>query len=394
MRGNYEINFCTLDDGEYDLCAIEAVITEGPSPAPAAVPEPATAQTSAVVQPDTADGGLTGWAIALIVTLVLSVVCCGGYAIAVMCFGVENFFKDPEDAKGENFQNNMYMDERFGPTDSGKRLAIMDSKSQMSRKQQLTLDSRMQRTIRGQSSNQHSQMHGGSRVYPDSQSGVQVVCSNPEYPSFDDTEFTINTYSTNRRKARDPTMFISGQGSRPDPGTTYSQGLTYDGGSSRRYYSDEPPLKPKREPTMYVDGKASGMDPGIGQKPDPTLYDEGQQSTVAGDIYSAYRYDIEPIDEDVEYIRSFQDRKSFRSQAVYSRDGHDTLGGTSLRSQEKSACTANNSMKSKSSRRTDTQHLDGFQTSESTSPDAKASFSKRSSHKSKSSKNTTPIFIG
>jgi len=145
---------------------------------------------------------------------------------------------------------------------------------------------------------------------------------------------------------------------------------------------------------MYVDGKASGMDPGIGQKPDPTLYDEGQQSTVAGDIYSAYRYDIEPIDEDVEYIRSFQDRKSFRSQAVYSRDGHDTLGGTSLRSQEKSACTANNSMKSKSSRRTDTQHLDGFQTSESTSPDAKASFSKRSSHKSKSSKNTTPIFIG
>ena len=196
LIGNHDINFCTLDHGEYDLCVIDEVITQAPSPAPAPAPEPAAAQSSAVVQPDTASGGLTGWAIALIVTLVLSVVCCGGYAIAVMCFGVENFFKDPEDAKGENFQNNIYMDERFGPTDSRKRLAIMDSKSQMSRKQ-LTLDSRMQWTLRGQNSNQHSQMHGGSRVYPDRQSGIQVVCSNPEYPSFDDTKFPINTYSTN-----------------------------------------------------------------------------------------------------------------------------------------------------------------------------------------------------
>jgi hypothetical protein len=172
--------------------------------------------------------------------------------------------QDPEDAsKGKDFQNNTYMDEGFTkPTDSRKRLAIMDSKSQMSRKQ-LTLDSRMQWTLEGQTLNQHSQMHGGSQVYPDSQSGIQVVCSNLEFPSYDDTEFTINTYRTNCRKARNPTMFISGQGSRPDPGTTYSQGLTYDGDSSQRYYSDEPPLKPKREPTMYVDGKASAMDPGI-----------------------------------------------------------------------------------------------------------------------------------
>jgi hypothetical protein len=176
---------------------LDEVIKQAPSPAPAPAPAPAAAQTSAVVQPDTDGGGLDGWAIALIITLALSVVCCSGDAIAVMCFGVENFFfKYPEDAKGMSFQNNMYMDERFGPTDSEKRLAIMDSKSQMSRKQ-LTLDSRMQRTLRGQNSNQHSQMHGGSRVYPDRQSGIQVVCSNPEYPSFDDTKFTINTYSTN-----------------------------------------------------------------------------------------------------------------------------------------------------------------------------------------------------
>jgi hypothetical protein len=240
-------------------------------------------------------------------------------------------------------------------------------------------------------------MHGGSRVYPDSQSGVQVVCSNPEYPSFDDTEFTINTYSTNRRKALDPTMFISGQDSRPDPGTIYSQGFTYDGCSSRRYYSNEPALKPKREPTMYVDGKVSAIDPVISQEPDPTLYDEGHQSTIARNIYSSYHYEIEPIDDDVEYIRSCQDRKSFRSQATYSRDGHAILGGTSLRSQEKSARSANNLMKSKSSQRTNKQHLDGFQTSESTSPDAETTFSKQSSHKSKSSKNTTPhsgVFTG
>ena len=63
LRGNndLELNFCTIFDGEYDLCSIEEVITEVPSPAPA----------PALTQSDDG-GGLAGWAIALIVVFVLS----------------------------------------------------------------------------------------------------------------------------------------------------------------------------------------------------------------------------------------------------------------------------------------------------------------------------------
>ena len=390
MRGNLGLNFCTLHDGEYDLCVIED--TDVPSPAPA----PQTQTSTAIVESGT-DGGLAGWAIALIVILVLSFVCCGGYAIAVLCFGVENFFKDQDEAK--DIQSNAYMDKRFGPMDSMNRVAIMDNTSQYTRKQFT-----MQGSMKSHASKQITQ---GSRVYPDSRTGVQVVCSNPQYPTFDDTSFTINTYSTNRRKTRDPTMFISGQESRPDPGTAHSQGrTTHDASSSRRYYSEEPSSKPKREPTMYVDGKAFAIDPRMRQKRDPTLYNGAQQGSVIEDAHSGYpgssmRYELEAIDDDVEYAGSYLDPATVRSQAPDSRDRHDTLHGSlSHQTQEQSVCANTKSVKSKSSQRSDKyrhNHRDSFRTSDSKAPDSKSTFSKFSSHKSKTSKNTSPssgVFSG
>ena len=370
LRGNndLELNFCTIFDGEYDLCSIEEVITEVPSPAPA----------PALTQSDDG-GGLAGWAIALIVVFVLSLVCCGGYAIAVMCCGVKSFFKDHEDTK--EIQTNMYMDRRLGPTDASNRLAIMDSKT-------------IQNTLR---SHHTKQITVGSRVHPASQSTVQqVVCSNPQYPSFDDNSFSINTYSTNHRKARDPTMFIPGRRSQPDPGATYIGGSTNRyGGSSRRHYSEEPPLKPKRDPTMYVDGKTFNL-----QNPNPTLYVERQLSTVFEDTHSAQhgstRYDKEAIDDNVQYDdRSYRDPKSLRSQATYSHDGLDALfDTTSFQTLEQISAHASKSMKSKSksnssSRRSVKHSQNGsIRTLESTSPDGKTAFSKHS-HKSKRSRNAS-----
>lgn len=345
------------------------MITDSPSPASAE----ASSQTSAMLQPSTEDEGLAGWAIALIVVLVLSVLCCGGYAIAVLCCGVEHLFAGQNDAK------DMYMEKRLGPSESAKRLAIMDGMSQYSRKQ-MTL----------QRSHHSKQITQGSRFYPDSPAGAQVVCSNPQYPSFDDT-FTINTYSTNRRQTRDPTMFISGE-SKPDPGTAYSQSQvnTYDVGSSRRYNSEEASTKPKRDPTMYMDGKAFAIDPG------------GQQGFVIEDEHSGYpvcsmRCELEAINDDAEYAHSYLDSKRFRSQAAYSRDGHDTLrGSSSCQTQEQSTCAK--SMKSKTSRKSDKRHRDtSFRASDSNAPDGMSAFSKRSSHKSKMSKNTSPssgVFSG
>jgi len=236
-----------------------------------------------------------------------------------------------------------------------------------------------------------------SRVHPSSRSAVQqVVCSNPQYPSFDDNSFSINTYSTNHRKARDPTMFIPGRRSQPDPGATYIGGSTNRyGGSSRRHYSEEPPLKPKRDPTMYVDGKTFNL-----QNPNPTLYVEGQLSTVFEDIHSAQhgrtRYDKEAIDDNVQYdVRSYRDPKSLRSQATYSHDGLDALfDTTSFQTLEQISAHASKSMKSKSksnsSPRRSVKHSQNgsIRTLESTSPDGKTAFSKHS-HKSKRSRNAS-----
>ena len=378
LRGtDLNLNFCTLVDGEYDLCSMEKVISGVSSPAAA----PALTQPEALTQTESGDGGgLAGWAIALIIVAVLSMVCCGGYAIAVMYFGVDNFFKKHHEDTNA-MQSNKFMDVRIEPTDASTRLAIMDSRNSMNSRKQLTMQ---HTTLRSH----HSRpITVESRVHPSSRSAVQqVVCSNPQYPSFDDNSFSINTYSTNRRKARDPTMFIPSQDSKPDPGTTSHRGNTNAGENRHRHYSEEPPLKPKRDPTMYVDGKASDL---------TAVVDDND---ILSAQHGSPHYDIEAIDDDARYVRSYVDPKSLRSQATYSRDGFapSLFGTISYQTEEHRSAYASNPKKPKSSssRRSDKYLQEGMgsiQTSESNS------FSKRS-HKSKRSRNaSTPsssIFSG
>jgi hypothetical protein len=139
---------------------------------------------------------------------------------------------------------------------------------------------------------------------------------------------------------------------------------------------------------MYVEGKVFAIDPILRQKRDPTLC-------------SNMRYELEAIDDDVEYAGSYLD-PAVRSQTP-SRDGHDTLrGSSSYQTQEQSACANSKSLKSKSSQRSGKHHhhhhhRDSFRTSDSNAPDGKSAFSKFSSHKSKTSKNTSPssgVFSG
>ena len=379
FRGtDLNFNFCTLVDGEYDLCSMEKVISEVSSPAAA----PALTQPEALTQTESGDGGgLAGWAIALIIVVVLSMVCCGGYAIAVMYFGVDNFFKKHHEDTNA-MQSNKFMDVRIESTDASTRLAIMDSRNSMNSRKQLTMQ---HTTLRSH----HSRpITVESRVHPASRSALQqVVCSYPQYPSFDDNSFSINTYSTNRRKARDPTMFIPSQDSKPDPGTTSHRGNTHDGENSRRHYSEEPPLKPKRDPTMYVDGKES----------DFTAVVDGNDILSAQ--HGSPHYDIEAIDDDARYVRSYVDPKSLRSQTTYSRDGFapSLFGTISYQTEEHRSTYASQPMmnlRSSSTRRSDKYPPEGvgsIRTSES------SSFSKRS-YKSKRSRNaSTPsssIFSG
>ena len=274
------INICGTQNGKYDLCV--EVVT-----APAPVPPPPVA----LVVED--EGGLAGWAIALIVIFVLLFVCCTGYAIAVNCFGVANCFddcfRDHDDTK--EIHNNIYFDDRSRESRrSRKMLAIED---------------------RSRASGYTSRRSGPSRA---------IVLATPEEEDesfrFPDDTFTVgaskdsrgtkNTFGTKHRQGRDPTMYIPGQEDRPDPQTLMiTQGRdptmyipgqedkpdpAYDSGqfsvstSSRRYYED-PPLKPKREPTMYFDGKRFDEDPSLVHTREPTMYVDGHRET---DLYGGW----------------------------------------------------------------------------------------------------------
>lgn len=233
-----------MNKGDYDLCAVKEVVTAAPRTSPA--------KTSTSVESNSNEEGLAGWAIALIIILVLSLVCCGGYAIAVLCFGVTNCFKDPDDDP-KDIQNNLYMDNRpHMPLEYEKRLAIMDSsRSEAGGTQRLAI---MDGASRASAYNSHSIRSGAPsrRTIADEHQTIRSM----QDPSF----CTISTYGSKRKQARDPTMFIPGNEDRADPGTSVRSYRTRGGGestsSSRRYYSEEPPLKPKREPTMYVDGNS------------------------------------------------------------------------------------------------------------------------------------------
>ncbi len=263
IGGNIGINFCTIGNGGYNDCAIEK------SEATLSASSPSSGGRTSMYSDDE---GLAGWAIALIVILVLSIVLCGGYAVAVIFFGVANCFKFRDTDPKAKFRNNIYLDGGDG----------------------LSKHSNRDVDARSRTSGYHSR---------------QLVLAGPQSQSVAPREdaFTINSYATSRRKvSRDPTMFIPGQEGKPDPNPniltiTYGEAST----SSHRYSSsDRHSLKPKREPTMYVDGVPFAEKP----KRDPTMYDDGQSNRHS--MYEEEEYDDQYLSHDLngneDYNRSEQ----------------------------------------------------------------------------------------
>lgn len=311
LKGDLVINFCTERNGLYDLCVIDKdAVTATYAPRPA----PAGSSPTMYIIPKDDDEGLAGWAIALIVILVLTIVFCIGYWIAVMCFGVANCCanccKGRNNNKGKELQNNIYLDGSRGPNhlppDYERRLAIMpDSRSRDDR-------------------SRYSEKPLALTYYGERRSSqASTYCEDPleEEESFHDS-FTINSYK--RRPSRDPTMYIPGQEGRPDP-DSLSTFRSLGSNGSRRYHSEEPPTKPKREPTMYVDGNAMSEFPPPPMMSDPSMNVGEQRNTVMyEDVYS---------DEEVynDYHRGESDgnggsKKSKKSKKKeQSGKHHDTL---------------------------------------------------------------------
>jgi len=323
--GDISMNWCTSQNGKFELCAKEVPKPSPPAPAPAPTPienrppsmtSPTVFINSRGDPPPTDDGGLEGWVIALIIIIVLLLLCCLGYFIFISCRG-------DGDYNEKGMENNIYMDNnsRGGGSYYGKSRG--DSRYEKSRGGSIYDESR--------GGSRYGESRGGSR-YSESRGGresrsrrsqalaiaqplaieeanedeVQIVLTEPQDPKFDDDSFTINTYSTSKKSkmskrgseksktsksktGRDPTFYVPGQEDKPDPDSTSI--LMIEGGddaSGRRYYAEDPPLRPKRDPTMYgdqgmrdptmyTDGHYSSEDPPLKPKRDPTMYVEGQE---------------------------------------------------------------------------------------------------------------------
>ncbi len=317
IGGNISINFCTIGNGGYNDCAIEKSASS-----------PSSGSSTSVYYSD--DEGLAGWAIALIVILVLSIVFCSGYAVAVIFFGVANCFKFRDADPKAKFHNNIFLDGGDGLSKYSNRDADARSRTSGYHSRQLVL------------------------AGPPSQS---------EAPRED--AFTINSYATSRRKvSRDPTMFIPGQEGKPDPNPNILR-ITYGEASisSHRYSSDGHSLKPKREPTMYVDGVAFAEK----SKRDPTMYDDGQSNrhTMYDD---GEEYDEQYLSRDLngneDYNRSEQ--SVTRKHSVFMDEVNRQGGGQSLASQSARSKKSQNtgressSKKEKPARRMDTDDSRGY----------------------------------
>jgi len=259
--GDLDMNWCTSQNGKYELCMDEPRKTPRPTPlsrVPVALP-------GVSVQSDS--DGLSVGIIALIIIILLLLICGVAAAIYVICI------KDNDENK--EIHNNMYMDDQrgWGNERGGRNNIYADDREEEYNGRELVY-------VDGNASHRSGRSR---RTNANEDGSVLIECSEPQYPKFDDDSFTVNTYGT-KKTSRDPTMYIPGQEGRPDPSSSvYSGSNRRDpsssvySGASRRYYSEDPPLKPKRDPTMYQEGQHSSEEPPSKPKRDPTMYVDGQQ---------------------------------------------------------------------------------------------------------------------
>ena len=243
---NLNLNWCTTKNGKYDLCVVSPKNEGGSSPTSSSTLGRDTPFGTGYDIYDTNVSSMAPWAIAFIVIIILTILCCTGYWIGVVYFGITNCFKYVDDDA-----LTVYQDEQR----SGSR--TMYSEEQLGYKSRTRYHPQLMNDTNGTSNtNRRSQV-----------SNVKRIKAAPP---------------------RDPTMYIPGMEDRPDPlaitdggrrssrrhqggGGSRSSRSSQSGASNssrRRYYEEEDnnnnktkkkksQRRPKRDPTMYVDGEAT-----------------------------------------------------------------------------------------------------------------------------------------
>ena len=335
FEDNVELNFCTTQGGQYSNCVYNDS-SPASSPSTITVPSaPTTIYGQPVVGPspavnsysdgnDDPGGGLAGWAIAIIILVVLAVLCFVGYAIFVV------FFSD-RDQEGD------------GSTKIQNNLMLFGNKSRGGPRNESYYDESHDVKSRGRSTGSFTEIYGKSR----SADGAASTMKKPKDEPYGKSSGTSKkSKATKTRVAKDPTMYVPGQDQKPDPdsGKHHSSSL-----KSNRKYNEDPPLKPKKDPTMWVDGqrdpsayfdtKSSNRymeDPPLKPKRDPTQYLDGQGR---------------------EPRVSFRDEASSvgRDPTMYSSYVIDSVASESVRTEEPPA-SVDSSKRSKKSKKKSSYH--------------------------------------
>lgn len=258
FQSDVDYNFCTLSSGKYTLC------TSTPEP----VVRPVTQATTPEPEPE---GGLPGWAIAIIVIFVMGLVGCLSYLIYVSSRDGNVYDKEMEDMyANEMTSGNSRGGGRFvrsgRSSRSGRSHRSRSSRSERSRSSRSRRSSRSGRSRRSTRTGRsfRSSFSRRSKKSRGENSGMVLAIAHAEEPTFGD-EFTLDTYKTAKKRQPDPSVY-NPHAVDPDGGEINDEGVLMltmgedpeesilGGDPVHRRYREDPPLKPKREPTMYVDG--------------------------------------------------------------------------------------------------------------------------------------------
>ena len=312
LAGGIDFNLCTSESGDFTVCAKDLTASPTPPlPAPRQRPKPGAALPGGEVGISGINGrdGLAAWAIALIALVSTTALLCFVY---LAYLGLRTVLIDEEkDAK-------VFVSDR---SSAGRSARTRSSRASRRTKKSRDGGSRvLALTSHGENEDQLVMYDGRSEgLTLPTMFNQDRFTVNSEASTKD---FTINTRTTRdqtlyltgpsvasrgpsvgsrgTRVGRDPTMYVPGGSRRPDPSVSGDVLMITDGGHyspySRRYGEDYDDSKsrrssrPKRDPTMYVDGpslETRSRDPSVykegGQRRDPTMYDDYDQSPSYSD---------------------------------------------------------------------------------------------------------------
>ena len=231
-------------------------------------------------------GGLPGWGVALIVILFLVLSCCIGYCIFASVRNSKDekgdiniLFNNPVRPTGNSIsRGNHPSRSKYGSAPPRRQRSFVERGSRalrqsFARRPNRSRNERDRPRRRDDGRRRRHSRYGGFRSSvtdrvrsprrsrgdrsrrDDDNEYPSISLSNPQDPKFDADEFTVNTYTTNKKIEQDPQMnalvVYEPDYTKPDPEGETAGAIVLaltNGEDSARNYAGEPNTKPKLEP--------------------------------------------------------------------------------------------------------------------------------------------------